>query len=44
MSFGNVTIVYVKGNAYRISFWYMSKKDAINIINGSNLTGKRGFL
>ena len=32
MSFNNVAIVYVKGNAYRINFWYMSKDDAINVI------------
>ena len=37
-------IVYVKGNAYRINFWYMSKNDAINIMNGSNLVDKRGVL
>ena len=40
----NIDIVYVKGNAYRIHFWYMSKDDAINIMNGSNLTDKRGVL
>ena len=44
MSFNNVAIVYVKGVAYRIHFWYMSKYDAINIMNGSNLTDKRGVL
>ena len=43
MSF-NVTIVYVKGNAYRIHFWYMSKNDAISIINNSNLIYKKGVL
>ena len=43
MSFNNIAIVYVKGNAYRINFWYMSKNDAINIMNGSNLVDKRGF-
>ena len=32
------------GSAYRIHFWYMSKYDAINMINGSNLVDKRGFL
>ena len=37
MSFNNVATVYVKGNAYRIHFWYMSKDDEINIMNGSNL-------
>ena len=44
MSFHNVAVVYVKGNAYRINFWYMSKDDAINIMNSSNLTDKRGVL
>ena len=42
MSFNDVAIVYVKGSAYRIHFWYMSKDDAINIMNGSNLVDKRG--
>ena len=42
MSFNNVAIVYVKENAYRTYFWYMSKDDAINIVNGSNLGYKRG--
>ena len=42
MSFNNVAIVYVKGSAHRIHFWYMSKGDAINIMNGSNLVDKRG--
>ena len=44
MSFNNIAIVSVKGNAYRIHFWYMSKDDAINIMNGSNLVDKRGVL
>ena len=44
MSFNNVAIVYVKGSAYRINFWYMSKNDAINIMNGSNLVDKSGVL
>ena len=33
ISFSNITIIYIKGNAYRIHFWYMSKDDAINIMN-----------
>ena len=37
MSFNNIAIVYVKRNACRIHFWYMSKDDPINIMNGSNL-------
>ena len=44
MSFDNVAIVYVKGSAYSIYFLYMSKDDAINIMNGSNLVDKRGAL
>ena len=44
MSFNNIAIVYVKGSAYRIHFWYMSKNDAINIMNGSNLVDKMGVL
>ena len=44
MSFNNVAIAYVKRNAYRINFWYMSKNDVINIMNGSNLIDKRGAL
>ena len=42
VSFNNVAVVYVKGNAYRIHFWCMDKDDAINIMNGSNLVDKRG--
>ena len=44
MSFNNVAIVYVKGSAYRIHFWYMSKDDAISIINNSNLVDKKVVL
>ena len=42
MGFNNVPVVYVKGTTYRINFWYMSKDDAINIINGSNFVDKMG--
>ena len=44
MSFNDIAIEYVKGSAYRINFWYMSKDDAINIMNGSILLDKRGAL
>ena len=44
MGFNNVAIVYVKGSAYRIHFWYMSKDDAINIMNSCNLVDKSGVL
>ena len=42
MSFNNIAIEYVKGSAYRIHFWYMSKDDAISLMNGSNLADKKG--
>ena len=44
MSFNNVANVYVKEHAYRIQFWYMSKDDAINIMNSSKLVDKSGVL
>ena len=44
MSFKNIAIVYVKGNAYRINFWYVSKDDAVNIMNGSILFDNGGVL
>ena len=44
MGFNNIAIVYIKGSAYRIRFWYMSKDDAINIMTGSNLVNKRRAL
>ena len=43
MGFNNIAIVYIKGSAYRIHFWYMSKDDVINIMTGSNFLDKRGF-
>ena len=44
MSLNNIAIAYVKGSAYRINFWYMSKNNAINIMNGSNLVDTMGLL
>ena len=44
MNFNDVAIVYVKGSAYRISFWYMSKNYAINVMTSSNLVDKKGIL
>ena len=43
MSFDDVAIIYVKGSAYRIHFWYMSKDDAISIMSNSNLVDKKVF-
>ena len=42
ISFNNIAIVYVKGSAYRIHFWCMSKDDAISIMKSSNLVDKMG--
>ena len=40
MNFNDVAIVSIKGNDYRIHFWYMSKDDAISIMNNSCLNEK----
>ena len=44
MNFNGVAIVSFKGTDYRICFWYMSKDDATNITNNSNLNEKMGVL
>ena len=44
ISFNDVAIVYVKGSAYRIRFWYMSKDDAVSIKSSSNFVDKKGLL
>ena len=44
MSFNGIAISYVKGNACRIHFWYMSKDDAISIMSNSNLGDKKCVL
>ena len=38
INFNDVVIVSISGN--RIHFWYMSKDDAISIMNNSNLNEK----
>ena len=43
-SFNDVAIVYHKGSAYRIHFWYMSKDDATFIINNATLIDKKDVL
>ena len=40
MKFNDVAIVSIKGNDYRIHFWYMSKDDTISIMHNSNLNDK----
>ena len=44
MNFNHVAIVSIKGNGYRIHFWYMSKNDLINIMKNSNLNERSGTL
>ena len=44
MNFNDVSIVSIKVNDYRIHFWYMSKDDAMNIMNNSSLDEKAGLL
>ena len=44
INFNNVVIVSIKGNDYRIHFWYMSKNDAIVLMSNSNLNNKNGIL
>ena len=44
MNFNDVAIVSIKGNDYRIYFWYMSKDEAISIMQNSYLNKKTGLL
>ena len=44
MSFNDIAIVYVKGNAYRIHFWYINRDGAISLMNNSNLIHKKADL
>ena len=44
MSFNDAAIAFVKGSAYRIYFWYMTKSNAISTMNNSNLVDKKGVL
>ena len=44
MSFKNVAIPSIKGNDYRIHFYYNSKVDAITLMTNSNLNDKNRVL
>ena len=44
MNFNDVAIVSIKGNDYRVRFWYMSKHEAISIMHNSSLNQKTGLL
>ena len=40
INLNDVAIVSIEGSNYRIHFWYMSKSDAINLLNDSWLDNK----
>ena len=44
MNINDVAIVSIKGNHYRIHFWYMSKNDAIVLMNNSDSKDKNEIL
>ena len=44
MSFNDVAIVSVKGNDYRIHFWYASRDEAIKLLKNVDLTEISGML
>ena len=44
MNFNDAAIVSVKGNDYKIHFWYMNKNDAIGTMHSSNLNEKTDIL
>ena len=44
MKFNDAVIVSIKGNDYRIHFWYMSRNDAIVLMTNSNLKDNNGIL
>ena len=44
MNFNDVAIFCINRNDYRIYFWYMSKDEAISIMNKSSLNENRGSL
>ena len=44
MDFRDVVIVSIKGNDYRINFWYIKKDNAMNIMKNSDLNEKMGSL
>lgn len=40
LSFKVAAIISVKGNGYKIQFWYTSKDEAINLLKNADLRGK----
>ena len=44
INFNDIAVVSVKENDYRIHFWYISKSNAISIMNNSYLVDEKGVL
>ena len=44
MNYNDVAKVCMKRSDYRIYFWYMSKDDAIRLMNSSNLNEKKWII
>ena len=44
INFDDVAIVSIKGNDYRIHFWYISKGEAISIMRNSSLNEKNWII
>ena len=44
MSMKNLGIAYVKGNAYRINFTFMTYNDAVNLLKDGSITNKKETL
>ena len=44
MNFNDVAIVSVNGRNFRNHFWFISKDDAIKIMNNPNLNDKKDVL
>ena len=42
MNFNDAAIFSIKPSDYKVHFWYISKNDAINIMNNSKSKGKKG--
>ena len=44
VDFKNITIIHIKNSAYRIYFTHLSKREAKQLMNNSNLIDKKGIL
>ena len=44
ISFNNLTIIYCRGNAYRVNFTFMSRNDAYNLMKNAYIIDNKGVL